>query len=99
MVMAALGLSRVKKAPGDTDSPGTKLTSPMPSMRGCGSRDCKVVFRVGPRQCAAIALTEDGKVWAGSTRPTKGPAELAAVQGCQKRTLVQCRLRDAACNR
>jgi hypothetical protein len=68
------------------------------ALRGCGGGDCKVVFRVGPRQCAAIALTDDGKVWAGSTRPTKAAAELAALQGCQKRTLAQCRLRGAVCN-
>jgi clan AA aspartic protease (TIGR02281 family) len=68
------------------------------AVRGCNSPGCRVVFRVGPRQCGALATTDDGKVWGGSIRPTKAAAELAALQGCQKRTMAQCRLRGAECN-
>lgn len=69
------------------------------AVRGCNSTGCRVVFRTGPRQCGAIAITDDGKVWGGSTRPTKVDAEIAALQGCQKRTMLQCRVRGAECNR
>jgi hypothetical protein len=60
-------------------------------IKSCNATACKVVFRVGPTLCGAIALTDDGKVWGGATRPTRAAAELAAIQNCQKRTLAQCR--------
>ena len=69
------------------------------AIKNCNTTGCKVVFRVSPKQCGAIALTDDGKIWGGSTRPTKAAAELAAIQGCQKRTKVQCTVKGAECNR
>jgi clan AA aspartic protease (TIGR02281 family) len=69
------------------------------ALKGCASDSCKVVFRTGPRQCGAIALTEDGKVWGGATRAKRDEAELAALQNCQKRIPGQCKLRGAECNR
>jgi hypothetical protein len=69
------------------------------AIKNCNTTGCKVVFRVSPKQCGAIALTDDGKIWGGSTRPTKAAAELAAIQGCQKRTKVQCTVKGAECNK
>ena len=69
------------------------------AIKKCNTTDCKVVFRVSPKQCGAIALTDDGKIWGGSTRPTKAAAELAAIQGCQKRTKVQCSVKGSECNK
>ena len=69
------------------------------ALKGCASESCKVVFRTGPQQCGAIALTEDGKVWGGATRAKRDEAELAALQNCQKRIPGQCKLRGAECNR
>ena len=69
------------------------------AIRSCNTTGCKVVFRAGPKLCGAIALTDDGKIWGGSTRPTKAAAELAAIQNCQKRTKVQCTVKGAECNR
>ena len=69
------------------------------AIKGCNTSGCKVVFKVGPKQCGAIALTDDGKIWGGSTRPTKAAAELAAIQGCQKRTKVQCSVKGSECNK
>jgi hypothetical protein len=69
------------------------------AIKGCNVTSCKVVFRVGPKQCGAIAMTDDGKIWGGSTRPTKAAAELGALEGCQKRTKVQCKVKGAECNR
>ena len=69
------------------------------AIKNCSTTGCKVVFRVSPKQCGAIALTDDGKIWGGSTRPTKAAAELAPIQGCQKRTKVQCAVKGAECNK
>src|ERR1700745_3052335 len=59
------------------------------AIKSCNTTGCKVVFRTTAKQCGAIATTDDGKIWGGSTRPTKAAAELAAMEGCQKRTKVQ----------
>jgi hypothetical protein len=69
------------------------------AIKSCNTTGCKVVFRTGPKQCGAIALTDDGKIWGGASRPTKAAAELAAIQNCQKRTKVQCTVKGAECNR
>ena len=69
------------------------------AIKSCNTTGCKVVFRLGPKLCGAIALTDDGKIWGGSTRPTRAAAELAAIQGCQKRTKVQCQVKGAECNK
>ena len=69
------------------------------AIKSCNTTACKVVFRLGPKLCGAIAVTDDGKIWGGSTRPTRAAAELAAIQGCQKRTKVQCQVKGAECNK
>ena len=69
------------------------------AIKGCNTTGCKVVFRTTAKQCGAIATTDDGKIWGGSTRPTKAAAELAAMEGCQKRTKVQCKVRGSECNK
>src|SRR5207302_3958505 len=69
------------------------------AIKSCNTTACKVVFRLGPKLCGAIAMTDDGKIWGGSTRPTRAAAELAAIQGCQKRTKVQCQVKGAECNK
>jgi clan AA aspartic protease (TIGR02281 family) len=68
------------------------------ALKGCASQSCKIVFRMTARQCGAIALTENGKVWGGATRPDRDAAERAAVENCEKRTSTSCRLRSAQCN-
>ena len=69
------------------------------AIKGCNTTGCKVVFQVGPKQCGAIAQTDDAKIWGGAKRPTKAAAELAAMQNCQKRTKVQCAVKGSECNR
>ena len=69
------------------------------AIKSCNTTGCKIVFRAGPKLCGAIALTDDGKIWGGATRPTRAAAELAAIQNCQKRTKVQCQVKGAECNR
>lgn len=69
------------------------------AMKGCTSEHCKIVFRTGAKECGAIAMTEDGKIWGGAKRPRREAAELAAMQNCQKRTSGQCKVRGAECNK
>jgi clan AA aspartic protease (TIGR02281 family) len=68
------------------------------ALKGCASQSCKIVFRMTARQCGAIALTENGKVWGGATRSDRTAAERAAVENCEKRTSTSCQLRSAQCN-
>ena len=69
------------------------------AIKSCNVTGCKVEFRFGSRQCGAVAMTDDGKVWGGAKRPTRAAAELAAIENCQKRTKLQCKMRGAECNR
>ena len=67
--------------------------------KACNAKGCKIVFSVGPKECGAIATTDEGKAWGGARKHTKAEAELAAIQNCQKNTKLQCKLRGAECNR
>lgn len=69
------------------------------ALKGCATGNCKVVFRTGPKQCGAIAMAADSKVWGGAQRNRRDAAELAAIQNCQKRTTGQCKVRASECNR
>ena len=69
------------------------------AIKACNTSGCKIAFRVGPKRCGALATTEDGKIWGGADRPTRAAAELAAMQGCQKRTKAQCQIRGSECNK
>ena len=69
------------------------------ALKGCATDKCKVVFQTGPKQCGAIAMAADNKVWGGAQRNRREAAELAAIENCQKRTSGQCKIRAAECNR
>lgn len=69
------------------------------AVKGCATTACKVVFQTGPRQCGAIAMTENGKIWGGAKRDSRDGAKLAALENCQKRTKEQCVVRGNECNR
>ena len=83
------GLSSNEESQGKADDVALKI---------CGSDKCKVVFRTVARECGAIATAEDNKVWGGAKRSQKAAAELAAMENCQKRVKVQCKIRGAECN-
>ena len=69
------------------------------ALKGCASEYCKIVFRMTARQCGALAMTDNGKIWGGATRTERNAAERAAVENCEKRTSTSCRLRSVQCNR
>ena len=50
------------------------------ALKGCASDKCKIVFRTKGGQCGAIAMTENGKIWGGATRPKREVAEKAAAR-------------------
>jgi len=68
------------------------------ALRDCGA-GCKIVFRVRPGLCGALASAEKSEIWGGATRPSVDAARLAALENCQKRTGAQCILRGSECNR
>lgn len=69
------------------------------ALKGCASEWCKIVFRMTARQCGAIAMTDNGSIWGGATRPDRDAADHAAVANCEKRGGGACRLRSVQCNR
>lgn len=74
------------------------------AMKGCNSPGCKIVFRVPPRQCGALATGDKGKTgkvaWGGKNNArTRDAAKLAAIENCQKHTSGKCEVRESECNR
>jgi hypothetical protein len=70
------------------------------AVRDCKTKGCKVVIPVGPRECAALASSEIGKIaWGGSKRPSRDAAKLAALENCQKRSSGKCEIRGSECNK
>lgn len=69
------------------------------ALKGCAAGSCKIVFRMAARQCGAIAMTDNGRIWGGATRSDRAEAERAALENCGKRTSDSCRLRSVQCNR
>jgi hypothetical protein len=65
----------------------------------CGASGCKVVQRIGPRMCGALATTEDGKHAGAAWRRDREAARLAAVKNCGKDQAAECIVRSADCNK
>jgi hypothetical protein len=87
---AKYGLSSNEETQGKAEDVARKI---------CGGDKCKIVFRTTARECGAIAVAESGNAWGAGKRPQRAGAELDAVQNCQKRTKVQCKVRSAECNK
>jgi hypothetical protein len=73
------------------------------ALKGCNSPGCKIVFRVSPRRCGALATGEKGKsgkvAWGGADKRTRDAARLAALENCQKNTSGKCEVRESECNK
>ena len=65
----------------------------------CGASGCKVVGKVGPRMCGALATTEDGKHAGAARRKDREAARLAAVKNCDKDQAGECIVRAPDCNK
>ena len=68
------------------------------AMHDCGA-GCKVVVRVGPKMCFAIATPEAGKGLGAASRPAIDAAKAVALTDCKKHNSGECVIRDARCNR
>jgi hypothetical protein len=65
----------------------------------CGASGCKVVGKVGPRMCGALATTQDGKHAGAARRKDREGARLAAVKNCDKDQAGECIVRATDCNK
>jgi Domain of unknown function (DUF4189) len=65
----------------------------------CGASGCKVVGKVGPRMCGALATTQDGKHAGAARRKDREAARLAAVKNCDKDQAGECIVRATDCNK
>ena len=64
----------------------------------CGASGCKVVTRIGPRMCGALAASDDGKKVGAAERKTRDAARVAALKDCPK-TSGECTIRVSDCSR
>ncbi len=65
----------------------------------CGATGCKVVAKVGPKMCGALALTDDGKHAGAAWRKDREAARLAALRNCEKDKAGECIVRATDCNK
>ena len=65
----------------------------------CGASSCKIVQKVVPRMCGALATTEDGKHAGAARRKDREAARLAALANCQKDKAGECTVRATDCNK
>jgi clan AA aspartic protease (TIGR02281 family) len=78
---------------------GSQARADEAALKGCASESCKIAFRMAARQCGAIAMSDNGRIWGGATRTDRTAAERAAVENCEKRSSASCRSRSVQCNR
>jgi hypothetical protein len=65
----------------------------------CGASGCKVVSKIGPAMCGALATTEDGKHAGAAWRKDREAARLAALKNCEKDKAGDCTIRATDCNK
>jgi hypothetical protein len=65
----------------------------------CGASGCKVVSKIGPKMCGALATTEDGKHAGAAWRKDREAARLAALRNCEKDKAGECVVRATDCNK
>jgi hypothetical protein len=65
----------------------------------CGTTGCKIVSKIGPARCGALATTEDGMHAGAAWRKDREAARLAALNNCQKDKAGECIIRATDCNK
>jgi uncharacterized protein DUF4189 len=68
------------------------------ALSACGAGQCKVVIRVAPKRCAAVAGIEGKKFIGAAARPSRDSARVAALADCQKRASGDCVVQFSDCN-
>jgi hypothetical protein len=97
-------LSRLTGLYGYSYNAATQERADYDALKGCNSPGCKVVFRILPHRCGALATGEKGTsgmvAWGGKNNAsTRDAAKLAALENCQKRTYGKCEVRVSECSR
>jgi Domain of unknown function (DUF4189) len=84
---------------------GTSWNQPSPkraeevALGECGASGCKVVAKIGPAMCGALATTADGKHAGAAWRKDREAARLAAIKSCDKDQAGECTVRATDCNK
>jgi hypothetical protein len=65
----------------------------------CGATGCKVVSKIGPSACGALATTEDGKHAGAAWRKDRDAARFASLANCKKDKAGECMVRVTDCNK
>ena len=65
----------------------------------CGASGCKIVARVSPAMCGALATTEDGKQAGTAWRKDREAARLDALKSCARNKAGECIVRTTDCNK
>jgi Domain of unknown function (DUF4189) len=88
-----------------TGNAGWSIKQPTPhraeevALGNCGASDCKIVLRVKPRMCVALARVAGEKHIGAAARPNRDAARLAALADCKKAKKGECVVRFSDCNR
>ena len=69
------------------------------AISACGAGECKVVIKIAPHRCAAVAGIEGKKIIGAAARGTKEAARTAALADCQKRGQGDCVIQFSDCDR
>src|SRR5215472_1327091 len=66
----------------------------------CGASGCRVVLKVRPMMCGALAISGDSKKAGAAARKDLDTARLAALTSCQKnKGATDCAVKTADCNK
>jgi hypothetical protein len=90
---------------GRTGRWGMSLNKPTPeaaraaALRDCGASGCRVVIRLRPRICAAVASSGKPKGFGASARPSLEEARRAALADCKKANAGECVVKASSCNK
>src|SRR5215469_11235449 len=77
----------------------TKEGAEEAALSECGASGCKVVKRIGPRMCGALATTGETKQAGAAVRGNRDAARLAALTACQKNKAGECVVKSTDCNK
>jgi hypothetical protein len=90
---------------GRTGRWGMSMNKPTPqvalgsALHDCGAGACRIVIRLRPRLCGAVASAGTPKGFGAAARPALDQARSAALADCNKANAGECVVKAAACNK
>jgi hypothetical protein len=91
---------------GKTGRYGASANKPTPkraitaALGDCGASGCRIVGRVGPKRCGAVAAAADSrKGFGAAVRPALDQARFAALADCNKAKAGECVVKFSFCNK